>query len=249
MEGWIVVLEDGFEVDDHDVDQEGDGELIVPAPWVAVWKDDPDPGKLDRPAVKPKDKRPPYNHSEVYIGNRAVSIGTAYASHSAALVLELRGVKAGEKVRAVAMAMGVSHHNDGLIGGGLGQVIGIGDGPSIDGVQYGEWWSTDHPEWSERDWRMIEVEAIAGVDDPWLVLRSDAREKWEAQYSHFDAVSVEVWRDDGGSPTPPGGVLDELDKALDDLIGVYERLGRVRDHIANNVIECVPVNSLGGSDV
>lgn len=250
MPDWTVLLEDGFEADDQDLDQERDGELIVPYPWIALWIEDPEAGKLDRPAVKPKDKRPPFNHPEVYYGNRAVSIGTAFASHSAALVLQLIGVRRGDLLRVSAMAMGVSHHEDGAVGGGLGQVVGIGDAAAIESTKYGEWWSTDNATWEERVWHEITVEEIADVDDPWLILRSDAREKWQAQYSHFDEVIVQVRRDDGGPVEPPaGGVLAELDAAIAEMESATERVRHVRTHFAGSAILCIPIGDMGGGHV
>ena len=100
------------------------------------------------------------------------------------------------------MAMGVSFHDDGQIGGGLGQVIGISPTENVADALWGEWWSSDVAGWEERRWEQIQIETTSPADDPYILLRSVAREAWQAQYSHFDQVEIHV---QDMSPPPTGG--------------------------------------------
>lgn len=184
------------------------GELTCPNEFTPDWEQGTEPGEWVRPEYKPKESPQP----EVYSVPFSASIGTTFASHRGVLKKQLTGVKAGTRIRVSCQVMGVSFHDGGLVGGGLGQVVGIGPADKLfssSSVVWGDWWSSDLKDsnnpfgqpWTQRTWVEVTVETIAQTDNPLLFLRSDAREMWKAQYSHFDDLLVEVWSE---APEPGG---------------------------------------------
>jgi len=246
-EEWKTVYGTSFDPPEGWVYQNGISELEVPGDgWVAEWYEDPAEGKFDRPEIKPKIRDGQTNQPEVRTEPRSLSIGTAFASHRACVRKRLVGVKAGQQIRAFCWVMGVSHHNDGSIGGGLGQVLGVvADGEDFLSGSYGSWYSSDDSSWAERTWVQIHYEGPAPSDNPWIVLRSDAREAYEAQYSHYDDLSVEVLGESSPGPGPgpsPGGTLyDHIDAVRAALEEVDDRLRELEDFVVSGSRTCLLV--------
>lgn len=242
MGTWVTFYQTSFDQGFHAHD--GISELTVPNGFVPDWQDDPEEGVLDRPEYKPKETPQP----EVRTPRFAASLGTTFASHRAVLAKTLTGIKAGTHLRITCWAMGVSHHNDGSVGGGLGQVVGIGDAGdsfmSVNGI-WGEWWSSDIEDWEEREWQEIKLEIEAPTDDPVLYLRSDAREKWQAQYSHFDDLRVEVWVENGEpGPSPGNGIKAHLLAHVNEIQLSLNDLRREIENLDSYAVLCLPLEAL-----
>lgn len=238
MSKWEVFYRTSFDEGFHAHD--GISELTVPNGFEPDWEEGPEEGMLDRPEFKPKETPQP----EVRTPRFAASLGTTFASHRAVLAKTLTGIEAGTDLRITCWAMGVSHHNDGSVGGGLGQVVGIGDaGVSfLDANDWGEWWSSDIEGWAEREWKEIRLEIEAPTDDPVLYLRSDARVAWQAQYSHFDDLLVEVWVENGEPPPPPtDGIQVYIDTLQWDIDVLQADLNALQAYVENSQRLCLLV--------
>ena len=212
----------------------GIGELTVPTTFIPQWREDA-AQNIKRPEYKPKSTAE--GQPEVHTAPFAASIGMTSCRHYGVLSKQLVGIKAGTLIRASVWVMGVSHHSDGQVGGGLGQSIGIGE-QGWQGVVYDTWWSSDLPTWSERQWALIQTETVAAQDNPWVHLRSDAREPFQTQYSHFDDLQILV---EGSAtplpPPPPPGPIYEDGEALiayaDTLAAIESGLRDIATRIGN----------------
>lgn len=222
---WYTVLQTGF--DREFVYYNGDGHLMVPPDWVPLWQDGPE---LKRPEWRPKVQDGQTNEPEVYSPPYSAAYGMAYTKWKGALAYRLIGVKAGQQVRVKVMGALVSHHDDGQVGGELGQMIGLvgSTDQAFTGGVWGDWKTTRDPGWEEGLWQELTFFGNAPDDDPWLVLKAHADLPFEAQYAIWDDVIVHAAGDDPDpQPQPPTNgnlqeYIDRVQAALDDLQGFVD---------------------------
>jgi LysM repeat protein len=186
---WRSSFEEGF------YDYQDTGELTVPNGWVPVWveRDPEDPlDQLNRPEYDAKDTY--LGHPEVRTGRFAAAVFTVFATHDTALYRRFR-VEPGRRVQASVWALGVSHAPDGRTGG-LGMRIGIdpagGTDPKAPTVEYSLYWSSHMTDWHEREWRKLEVEAVAQASTITVFLASVADWPVDVNASHWDDLVIQV---------------------------------------------------------
>lgn len=222
------IFRDGFENGYYHADDPYSGEnevneLECPEGWIPDWIQGTAPGENHRPEYKPR-----VGTEEVQFGNKCVGIHTTSASHDGVLYRQL-SVLSGATVRATAWAMGKGD-------GGHGMVVGIDPTGGTDfksqNVAWGDWWSTDVPDWVEGAWAEIDCETVAESSKVTVFLRTTARYA-NSNAAHFDEVVIES---DATPPIPPpsGGLQDHID-------AIQTALDALQAYVDNNSIKALPV--------
>jgi hypothetical protein len=205
------IFRDGFEngfyyADDPYSGETNVSELECPDGWMPDWVQGTEPGINHRPEFKPRE-----GTSEVQFGNKCVGIHTTSASHDGVLYRQ-QTVSPGKNAKVTAWAMGKGE-------GAHGMVVGIdplgGTDFTAPSVEWGEWWSTDSPDWVEGSWAEIFCEVIAQSSRITVFLRTNARYA-NSNAAHFDEVLIES---EAGVIPPPvtGGIQDYIDALQRDL--------------------------------
>ena len=238
--GGKMIFEDGFEGEFYYADDPYDGipnasELECPVGWKPDWVVSTGPGINHRPEFKPKVKPQP----EVFEGQKAVGIHTSDSSHDGVLYRQFQ-VTPGAKIRASVQAMGKGE-------GGHGMVVGIDpaggtDFKTLDGNYWGEWWSTDVPDWIEGAWTSISKEVVANSSTITVFLRTTARIA-NSNTGHFDNFLLES--DIDGPIDPPteppsdGGLLEQIEDIKTDLESAMVRLDALQSTIVNGAVSAL----------
>jgi len=237
-----IIFEDGFEGAFYYADDKYSGdtdvsELECPVGWKPDWVQGTEPGINNRPEYKPKIKPQP----EVYEGERAVGIHSTFSSHDGVIYRQF-DVTPGAKIKASVMAMGKGD-------GGAGMVVGIDptggiDFKNLDPAYWGEWWSTDVPDWVEAAWANISKEVIANAPKITVFLRSNSRFP-NNNTGHFDNFVLESDKDDPVDPpvppTPPGGLVAQIQEIRTDLEDALDKLDVLESTIIDGAIMALPV--------
>ena len=179
-----------------------EGEMTCPRDAFPAWAHTTEPGVLHRPEYKPKDTT--IGQPEVLTPPYAAGFFWIHSTGDGALVFEVP-VAIGAAVEAEVQCMGV---------GVGGMAIGISVEPVVAGphepdyldnleVNWGEWWSSDVPDWNEREWRkVISVQRFATHDRVWVLLRGKARDAMPFFGAHWD--DLVVLADEEPIPPDPG---------------------------------------------
>lgn len=223
------VFESSFEEGFYDY--QGIGELTCPNDWTPAWRPTVGPGILHRPEYDAKDAG--IGQPEVRTGRYAANFFTVHATHDGCLYRKFK-VGKGNGVRASVWCMGVTFDRENKPSGGHGMRVGIDPTGGVDHtastVLYGDYWSSYMPEWKERVWHQVDVEAVAEADEITVFLHAKNDYPVVISASHWDDFVLEVGGADEVTPPepPPLDISKLTQEQLESLIRkiVQEELGK-----------------------
>jgi hypothetical protein len=201
---WTVAHFDGLE--QPFVDQNGEGELTVPAGHRVLWNE-----SLPRPEMD--QKRTP--QSEVYPdGGKQSGVGfLPYAKFQWwCYTQDPVVVGAGLRTRASAAVMIVSHGigGDNAKAGACGMRVGVSAATEYDplgDILWSDWWVVRDNLTNERVWHKLETpEYVPQVGQVRLWVQCNADVAAAISAGHWDAEMIEQWTDE---PGPGAGVTKE----------------------------------------
>jgi len=199
MPGWEKVSFDGLEAPFHD--QDGIGELTVPAGHLVMWDH-----SLDRPEMDAKRRPQP----EVYEGQQS---GVGFLPFKTfkwwTYTIDPITVRAGLRTYASAMLMIVSHGIDGdpSRAGACGMRCGISPATTSDplspDILWSDWWVVRGSLANERIWHEAETpEYIPNVGQVRFWIQCNADVAADISAGHWDNETIEQYTDD---PEPEPG--------------------------------------------
>jgi len=202
-----IVYQSSFEEGFYD--WEGVPEVTIPIGWAPAWD-----ASKPRPEYDKKDKES--GQPEVRTGRYAACFFHVFTQIDGVLYKEF-AVTPNSKVEATVYCMGV-------IAPDADMAMGIGIDPNgglifNNDAFYGEWYATYDPDYEDRVWKQIKVEATSGPEGKITVFLR-AKNNWDRQplVTHWDDVVLKI--EDGSSPPPVTSTLieylDAIQKALDD---------------------------------
>jgi len=198
---WKPVYSDGLEAPFFD--QDGAGELTIPAGHKVVWDQ-----SMSRPEMDAKVRPQP----EVCEGNQSACGFLPYKQFRWWCYTEVPiAIAAGERTRASAQLMIVSHGigGDSSRPGACGMRVGVSGAdvydPYSEAIVWSEWWVVRGTLANERVWAKAETpEFVPMVGEVRLWVQCNADVAAAISAGHWDNECIEQWTD-----TPGGGVTEE----------------------------------------
>jgi hypothetical protein len=222
-----TVFRSSFEEGSYDY--QGIPQLTCPTGWTPHWIDGPASGILHRPEYEVKDRE--RGHPETRTGRYSASFYTVFATHDACLYRKFR-VSSGKLVRASVWAMNVSNSRGGR-DGGHGMQVGIdpagGEDHTAPSVVYGGWWSSYMPDWQEREWRELSIEAMAATDVVTVFLHAKCDYAADVNASYWDDFQLQTGNAEPELPADDGRTYPTLAQ-IEEIVRrvVREELDRLR---------------------